>query len=144
MKKSTSTQKPLLSLNEQHEYITLRTPNGNYTISFGGAKATGKLAAHPTAFRNIDKYVKNYNTYGEAMKTLLDPVVLSGLWAEWNEKVEDNTFLPNDNVRFNNNIFIKKYPNGGVVKLVKRKNVYILLADTNETIGFDYQFLTKV
>ncbi len=144
MKESKSTKKPLLSLNEQHEYITLRTPNGNYTISFGGAKATGKLAANPTAFRKIDTYVKNYMNYGEAMKTLLNPAVLSGLWAGWNEKVEDNILSVGDNVRFNNNIFIKKYPNGGVVKLVKRKNVYILLADTNDTIGFDYQFLTKI
>ena len=139
----TKSAKPLLSLNDQHDYITLRTPNGNYTVSFGGAKASGKLASHPTAFNKIDKYVMGYNTVGEAMKTLLNPDILSTLWAEWNEKVEENSFQVGDKVVFNHNLFIKKYPNGGVVESVKRKTVYILLTDTNETVGFDYQFLTK-
>jgi len=135
-----------LSLNIQHDYITLKTPNGNYTSSWGGAKASGKLAQDGKAFSAIDKYVQTKikgSNYGDVMKTLLNPTVLSSLWPDWNQKVEDNTFLPNDKVKFNQPMFIKKYPNGGVVTKVARKYVFIRLTDKNEVIGFDYNILVK-
>jgi hypothetical protein len=47
-----------LTINAQHDYLTLRTPNGNYTSSWSGAKASGKLGTHPTAFNNIDKFIE--------------------------------------------------------------------------------------
>jgi hypothetical protein len=145
MKKS----KEPLTLNIQHDYITLKTPNGNYTTSWNGARASGKLAYHPTAFTNIDKYVqtevkKPGANYGDVMASLTDPKILSTLWPEWNETVEPNNFVPTDKVVFNQPAFFKKYPKGGIVKSVSRKNVYIQLFDTNEVIGFDYQTLTKI
>ena len=64
-----------LSLNIQHDYITLRTPNGNYTTSWGGAKASGKLGSHKTAFNNIDKFVqekmKNSTAGDDTCKNLI-------------------------------------------------------------------------
>jgi hypothetical protein len=36
---------------------------------------------------------------------------------------------------------LKKYPNGGVVKIVKKKYVYLTLTDTKEVCGFDYNEL---
>jgi hypothetical protein len=137
-----------LSLNIQHEYVTLRTPNGNYTTSYGGARASGKLASHDTAFQTINEYVensvKNSNmTYGDVMKTLLDPKILSSLWSEWNEKIQPNLFLPGDNVKFTDTYMLKRYPNGGKVVKVARKNVFIQLVDANEVCGFDYQLMIK-
>ena len=78
------------------------------------------------------------------MKTLLNPKVLTTLWPDWNQKVEENTFKPTDNVKFKEGLFVKKYPKGGVVTRVARKYVYMRLADTNEVIGFDYNILVKV
>lgn len=52
--------KEKLSLNEQHDYITLKTPNGNYTHSRFSSKASGKLAYHPTAFKNIFNKSRNF------------------------------------------------------------------------------------
>ena len=137
----TSIRKPLITLNKQHDYITLKTPNGNFTASFNGEKATGKLGKHNTAFNSIRNYIKGFKTVGEAMENLTNPKVLETLWPEWNEKVEENLFLPGNNVEFNPGLFKKKYPNGGNVVQVKRKNVYIRLVDTNQVIGFDYQEL---
>lgn len=135
-----------LSLNVQHDYITLKTPNGNYTTSWGGSKGSGKLGQNDKAFSAIDKYIetnrKNSNL-GDVMKTLLDPKVLSSLWSDWNEEIKKNDFIPTDTVKFNQPLFMKKYPNGGVVVKVAKKYVYIKLTDTNETIGFDYNTLVK-
>jgi hypothetical protein len=132
-----------LSLNEQHDFITLRTPNGNFTTSWNGAKASGKLAQNSKAFNALDKYVQTSSNFGEAMRSLLDPKVLTSLWSDWNEEVKQNLFLPEDKVVFVPGLFTKKYPKGGIVTQVAKKNVYIRLADTNQVIGFDYQYLIK-
>lgn len=67
---------PKLSINNQHDYMTLRTPNGNFTCSYGGAKASGKIAS---AFRALDTYINKEKpegkTFGEHFQTLLDPKV---------------------------------------------------------------------
>lgn len=135
-----------LSLNVQHDYITLKTPNGNYTSSWGGSKGSGKLAQDDKSFVAIDKYVetnKKKSSVGDVMKTLLDPKVLSSLWSNWNEEIKVNDFVPTDKVKFNITPFIKKYPRGGEVVKVAKKYVFIKLIDTNETIGFDYNVLVK-
>lgn len=145
--KQTDMKKSPLSLNNQHDYITLKTPNGNYTTKWNGAKASGKMATHPTAFKNIDIYVETERKSRkliDVMTSLTDEKILSTLWPEWNEPIEPNLFLPTNQVVFKDPFFAKRYPNGGVVKKVARKTVYIHLTDTNETIGFDYQTLKKV
>ncbi len=139
--------KDKLSLNVQHDYITLRTPNGNYTSSWGGAKASGNLAKNNVAFRKIDDYVHKTprpegKNFGYIMETLTNPEILSKLWPEWNDEVPVNNFKVGDVVKFRpTSFFVKKYPNGGVVKEVARKNVYI--KTEKGVIGFDYQELTK-
>jgi len=145
------TPKAKLSLNIQRDYITLRTPNGNYTNSWGGAKASGKLAMHKTAFTNIDKFVMSeskLSSFGDAMNKLTDGAVLSTLWSEWDEVVAVNDFKATDKVVFTSDtMFSKKYPSGGVVRSVSRKNVFITLSDgkdAGQTIGFDYQILERI
>lgn len=133
-----------LSLNIQHDYITLKTPNGNFTTSWGGAKASGQLAKNSKAFNALDKYVQTSDNFGDAMKRLLDPTVLTSLWSDWNAEVKKNDFVPGDVVNFEaNSLFKKKYPNGGVVNSVSRVNVFIKLADRTEICGFDYRELIK-
>lgn len=135
-----------LSLNVQHDYITLKTPNGNFTTSWSGAKGSGKLAQDNTAFSNIDNYIQTKikgSNLLDVMKTLLDPKVLSTLWSGWNDEIKKNDFKPTDKVKFNISAFTKKYPNGGVVVKVAKKYVFIRLADTNEVIGFDYNTLVR-
>lgn len=135
-----------LSLNVQHDYITLKTPNGNYTTSWGGARGTGKLAQDMKSFNDIDKYVETKRktmNFLDVMKSLLDPKVLSSLWEGWNEEVKPNNFVITDKVKFIIPTFIKKYPNGGTVVKVAKKYVYIRLSDTNEVIGFDYNTMIK-
>jgi len=73
-----------------------------------------------------------------------DSPFVSGYTAERNSTVEPNLFLPTNKIVFTEPFFSKRYPNGGVVKMVKRKNVYVHLTDTDETIGFDYQTMKKV
>lgn len=133
-----------LSLNIQHDYITLKTPNGNFTTSWGGAKASGKLAKNQKAFNALDKYVQSSENFGDAMKNLLKPEILTTLWSDWNAPVKKNDFVPGDVVKFeSDSLFAKKYPNGGVVNSVSRVNVFIKLADCPGICGFDYKELVK-
>lgn len=136
-----------LTINSQRNYITLRTPNGNYTCKFSGATASGKLAHHPTAFKNIDNFIMKENkktNYGEAMKKLLDPDLLTELWPEWNEAIQKNEFKIGDNaIHKPDSIFRKKYPKGGKVVKVARKNVYLQIEGERGAIGFDYNYLIK-
>lgn len=136
-----------LSLNFQHDYITLKTPNGNFTVSWNGSKASGNLAYDRVSFNNLDKYTlqkSKETSMGDAMRSLLNPEVLTGLWSDWNKEVKVNDFTPGEKVRFIPvSLFAKKYPKGGEVKYVKKKNVFITLFDTNEVIGFDYTVLER-
>ena len=144
------TSKPKLSLNVQHDYITLRTPNGNYTNSWGGSKASGNLVKSKNGFANIDRYVmteSKTSTFMEVMERLTDESVLSKLWVEWDAPVLVNDFEPTERVVFNDKLFLKNYPNGGIVKKVSKKNVFVTLIGgkhDGETIGFDYQWLKRI
>lgn len=135
---------PLLILNIQHEFISLKTPNGTFTTSYRGARASGKLASHPTAFHELDKFVQNLpkgSNYGQRMAELLNPKILEVMWPQWNEK--KNVIEIGDTVTFNEPIFKKKYPNSGVVKSIKRNTAYVQFPDVNTHIGFDMSFLEK-
>lgn len=115
-----------LSLNKQHEYITLRTPNGNYTNSFSGAKASGRLALDSNSFNAIDGHVQNLvrkgKTYGAAMETLLDESILSILWPDWNKEYPNN-FTVEDVVIVPTN---KKMGQGKIVEITKRGKLIVL------------------
>lgn len=140
-----------LSLNVQHDYLTLRTPNGNYTTSWNGAKASGKLALNKEAFSKIDKFVeteRNKSSVGKAMELLLDPKVISKLWKEWS--VVNEPVKVTDSVVFiDESSFSKRYPKGGVVVKASRKTVYIKITEdlkgkeTGKVIGFDSLVLKK-
>lgn len=105
-----------LSLNIQHDYITLKTPNGNFTTSYSGAKTSGRMACVKGLIEKLDNYVQNFKgTKGEAMRTLLNESKLAEFWPEWNKKYEI-TIKVDDIVSIKG---MPKYKNGKVEKLDK-------------------------
>ncbi len=133
-----------LSLNTQHDYITLRTPNGNFTTSWSKSKATGNLAKDTKSFVAIDEYVKDFDgTVSDAMQSLTDPSVLSKLWPDWNKEVIENMIAVGDKVKFRaRSPFIKKY-SSDFYPVVKVARKYVYLKISKEVVGFDYTELEK-
>jgi len=136
-----------LSLNVQRDYITLRTPNGNYTTKWSGATGSGKLGMDNKAFNAIDNYVETQRKVKplmDVMKELLTAKVMNKLWKNWNEAVPVNDFKAGEDVLFiSGSLFAKKYPKGGSVVKVARKNVFIKLNNTGEVCGFNFQTMKR-
>lgn len=136
-------------LNIQHNYITLKLPTGNFTTSYGGAKASGQLAKMPGAFQALDKYVQTAGktkSFGEAMNDLLNPVLLNKLVPGWDKPVIAEVFVAGDKVVFKSGMFAKKYPGTYDVRSQKGKYTYITVVNkvgVAENIGFDSTELTK-
>ena len=136
-------------LNIQHNYITLKLPTGNFTTSYGGAKASGQLAKMPGAFQALDKYVQTAGktkSFGEAMNDLLNPVLLDQLVPGWDKPVIAEVFVAGDKVVFKSGMFAKKYPGTYDVRSQKGKYTYITVVNkvgVAENIGFDSTELTK-
>jgi hypothetical protein len=142
--KSTKTKEPKgpLSINIQQDYITLRTPNGNFTSSWNGVKASGKLASDIKSFKAIDEYVQSFQgTVGEAIKSLTDPTTLTKLWPNWNQEVPKNIIKVSDKVGFRaRSPFKRKYKEDYyVVAKIAPKYIYVKIG--KELVGFDYQEL---
>ena len=121
-----------LSVNLQHDYLTLKTPVGNFTTGRSGAKASGQLTSIPGAFKAIDDYVenavKNKKSYGEAFKDLLDPKLMDVLVPGWDKPKVVNV-ADGDRVVFSDEYFKKQYPGEYNVKYVKGKYAYLELPD---------------
>jgi hypothetical protein len=136
-------------LNIQHNYITLKLPTGNFTTSYGGAKASGQLAKMPGAFQALDKYVQTAGktkSFGEAMNDLLNPVLLDQLVPGWDKPVIAEVFVAGDKVVFKSGMFAKKYPGTYDVRSQKGKYTYITVTNkvgVAENVGFDSTELTK-
>lgn len=136
-------------LNIQHNYITLKLPTGNFTTSYGGAKASGQLAKMPGAFQALDKYVQTAGktkSFGEAMNDLLNPVLLDQLVPGWDKPVIAEVFVAGDKVVFKSGMFAKKYPGTYDVRSQKGKYTYITVVNkvgVAENVGFDSTELTK-
>ena len=136
-------------LNIQHNYITLKLPTGNFTTSYGGAKASGQLAKMPGAFQALDKYVQTAGktkSFGEAMNDLLNPVLLNKLVPGWDKPVIAEVFVAGDKVVFKSGAFAKKYPGTYDVRSQKGKYTYITVVNkvgVAENVGFDSTELTK-
>lgn len=79
-----STHTPKLSLNLQHDYITLRTPNGNFTAGYSRFKASGGIDR--VSFEKLMKFVDPKGDLSgcvDNMRKLLDPKVLSKYFPDW-------------------------------------------------------------
>lgn len=146
---ATKTKTSTPKLNIQRNYITLKLPTGNFTSSFGGAKASGQLVKMKGAFQALDNYVQTAiktKSYGEAMNDLLNPTLLNKLVPGWDKPVIAEVFVAGDKVVFKSGLFAKKYPGTYEVRQTKGKYTYILVtnkAGNLESIGFDSTELTK-
>lgn len=114
--------KPKVSLNIQHDYITLRTPNGNFTSSWSGYKATGKLAKHFDKF--VDFMKKSNLKKGEAMAELAKEETLNQLFSGWDE-IHTIDYKVGEMVVFSDRAFRAKYPSAYEVLEIKGKSAVI-------------------
>ena len=146
---ATKTKTAAPKLNIQHNYITLKLPTGNFTTSFGGAKASGQLVKMKGAFQALDKYVQTTSktkSVGDAMNDLLNPTLLNKLVPGWDKPVIAETFTTGDKVVFKSGAFAKKYPGTYDVRHQKGKYTYITVVNkvgVAENVGFDSTELTK-
>ena len=130
------------TLNIQHEYITLKMPNGNFTVSYRGCKATGGIVnAGAGVFQRFVNFVENKEngeSYGERMEKLTDTTILTSIWSDWN-KVEKNPFKINDEVT------VPKKPQFGFGTIYKitKKSCYVLFKREGRIV-FPFTMLKKV
>ena len=121
VQKSSHTAK--LSLNVHYDYITLRTPNGNFTIGRSGYKATGNV--DPVSFDKLCKFVSS-GKFGKKMEQLLNPTVLSKYFPQWDEAVNKVKFKVGDKVEVNEPLILKSYgTNKGVIEKINTKNIVV-------------------
>jgi hypothetical protein len=126
-------KKGTLSLNFQHEFITLRTPNGNFTTSYGGSKTSGRMANVPGLLKQLDTFVQTFQgTKGDAMRALMDEQKLASFWPDWNKKYEIK-FGVGDTVSVDG---MPQYQNGKIQKMNK-KTASVLFGNTKVSVPFE-------
>lgn len=115
-----------LSLNIQHDYITLRTPNGNFTVGrYGARKAT---LTDENAFNCLCEYVdKSKKALGDAMEDLLNPKILSKYFPNWDS--EKKSYKVGEKVNFTNPYVVKNFGKEGTIHSVLRSNVVVRFID---------------
>lgn len=77
-----------LSLNIQHDCLTLKMPTGNFTYNRSGTKASGQFAHMKGAFDALNKYVQTEGknkTNAEVFKDLLNPDLMDKLVPGWDK-----------------------------------------------------------
>jgi hypothetical protein len=137
-----------LSLNVQHDYITLKMPIGNYTYGRYGAKTSGQLVSMPGAFKAIDDYVYNKEDKRpllDRFKELLKPKVMDKLVPGWDKPKVVNISV-GDNVLFADDFMAKRYPDKYKVELIKGKFAYLKVPKKGggtETVGFQLHSVEK-
>ena len=121
VQKSSHTAK--LSLNVQYDYITLRTPNGNFTVGRSGYKATGNV--DPVSFDKLCKFVSS-GKFGKKMEKLLNPTVLSKYFPQWDKVVNKVNFKVGDKVKVDDRLILKAYGTiEGVIEKINPKNIVV-------------------
>lgn len=112
-----------LSLNVQYDYLTLRTPNGNFTVNRYGTKCT-KMDSK--SFDLLTKYVNaslGKMNYQEIMESLLNPTTLSKYFPNWD--AEPKSFKVGQDVTFTNPQIVKRFGSSATIVEVLRSNVVV-------------------
>lgn len=133
------------SLNIQHEYITLRTPYGNYTTSYRGEKLSGRLTTIDGLLMRLYNYTKEKakgSTFGAAMEALMDnfeTIVPEVKNLPETEKFEvDDVVTIKDDAAYSS--IKKKYPKEYPIRRIEKKYAYIELP-TGQRMGLDMDWL---
>lgn len=129
-----------LSVNTQHDYLTLKTPVGSFTVSRNGSKASGQLAAMKGAFTALDRYVeterkKEKITLADIFKELSKPEVMDKLVPGWDNPLVSD-IKEGDTAKFTEPLFIKHYPAEYEVVAVKKTTATIRVPDSKSQTGF--------
>lgn len=128
-----------LSVNEQHEYITLRTPNGNFTTSYSGYKATGGI--DQVTFNKLVKFLETgTGSVGKKMEKLLNPTTLSKYFPNWDSAPKKPSYKKGDTITINEswmkNLLMKHYgTNVGIVEKINPKNLVVRMAGSRECVS---------
>jgi len=139
MAKKATTVKSKLTLNVQHDFITLRAPHGTFTVNRNGAKASGVFTTG-LAFEMMDRYVHAADNLLEGMKKLTDERFLSTLAPGWDIEAED--VEAGDTVVCTHPVLLKNHPGEGDVEYVKKKYAFVWFKDTQPgPIGIEKAFL---
>jgi hypothetical protein len=123
------TKNEKLSIITRQDSMTLKTPNGSFTMGYGGERMSGNMVNVPGLFKKMVNYVNSlmksgkFKNFGDAFSTLANPKVMSALWPDWN-KIEGNPFKIGDAVTFIDAKLSKKY-GAGVVTDIKKQNVVV-------------------
>lgn len=139
-------QKPGYSLNIQHEFLTLKTPYGNYTTSYSGEKMSGQLVTIPGAFKRCNEYIAKFfadnkgKNNQDAMVALMND--FEKVVPEVADLGETQTLEPGDVVRFKDGHFKKKYPGEYVIDNVKKSSAFVRL-DGGGLMGFPVYSMEK-
>lgn len=147
--------KKLLSIIEQHDYMSLVTPNGRFTMSYGGEKASGFLAM-PSETKFFDAMIKFVRAesvkpgmnFGKAFKKLEDEKKLTTLWPNWNKK-STNPFKGDGTeiIQFNNDMakYRAKYGNGRILSNNKNgKDLLIKFEKEDQPIRMAYMYFELI
>ena len=132
-------QRAKITINSQHDYITLKLPVGNFTTSFGGAKASGQLVGMKNAFETLDNYVQTNSktrSIGEVMNDLTNPELMDKLVPDW-DKPKVVIIDVGNSVKFTNQLFAKKYPSKYEVVEVKPKYASLKVPSTRTQSGYE-------
>lgn len=138
LQKPAKAEKPLLSLLDKHDYLSLLMPDARFTTSRSGSRASGRLVNYPAAFRAIVKYVDDFakdGTYGQAMNNLLDENILSKLWPEWNQTPAAAPMPEVCEIKVGDRVKVPSRPDvgEGTVYAVKGKKVFANFGPTGRT-----------
>lgn len=122
--------KTLRVINTRKGGMSLVTPNGRFSMSYGGERASGYLA-HPSqskAFHNLINFVnaeskKEGMNNGKAFEKLADEKILTALWPDWNKSTE-NPFDIGQRVQMSIERYRPKYGLGSVVE-IRGKDVVV-------------------
>lgn len=129
------------TLNTQHDYITLRMPNGNFTVSYSGYKASGGLVDDDGgAFKRFVNHVKKERqtkTVGEVMEELTKKELLDSIWSDW-DKVVKNEF------KKGNKVIVPLKPNYGTGEIYNvNKKTCDVLFKRHGRIRISFRLLEK-
>lgn len=129
--------KNAITINVQHDYITLRTPHGSFTRSRMGAKCSGQLAHLRGAVERLDAWVFHQAEVpgcdtGKAMRMLAEQFY--DVLPEAKDLQPPVRFSMGQKVQFIHAAFIKKFPGEHVVVLARPTTVVLMLGGARTTI----------
>lgn len=124
------------SVNYQHDYITIKFPNGNFTLSRSGYKASGDI--NNNVFNGLMRYFETVEgNIREKIENLFSSGVISQIYPNWDVKIEYD-FKVDDEVVLN----YKGQAHVGKIVKISKKNASVRF-ETLGLVGVPFGMLAK-